>query len=214
MEWRAKGECFTDISSFSSREDDIQSFGVPASKRIQEDRQKTERFCRNLSCNRLAVEAIHERLFFGEKTINSSIGVNHCPDDKARAKPFAFQDRARSSKLIDVAYAAGINSSCARHCSKWMEVCDYIRSNEDRLSGFRILPVHPYAATIRGNAATEHGILNALSKALPYGSFGSGRQRAAFTLQARFLNGIPGLIDAEMKGSHGCKTPLSSSRMW
>lgn len=146
-----------------------------------------------------------ERVIFGD---NQFFGVNHMSEDKARAQALRFQDTREIIKVIDIAYAAGIRAfMCTTH-DRIEEVCDHIRANADRYPDFVFYPCMPYAHKY-ANAATEHGILNALSRALPDdGAFGAA-VKGGLSLARRDFDGIAKLlIDAEMKMFHGCKTPI------
>jgi hypothetical protein len=146
-----------------------------------------------------------ERVIFGD---NQFFGVNHMSEDKARQQALRFQDTGEIIRVLDIAYAAGIKAfMCTTH-DRIEEVCNHVRVNADRYPDFVFYPCMPYAHKY-ANAATEHGILAALSMALPQNGAIGAVLKGGMSLARRDFDGIARLlIDAEMKMFHGCKTPI------
>lgn len=146
-----------------------------------------------------------ERVLFGD---NQFFGVNHMSEEKARAQAMRFQDIGEIIKVLDIAYDEGIRAfMCTTH-DRISEVCDHVRAHPDRYKDFVFYPCMPYAHKY-ANAATEHGIFNAIAKMLPSeGAFGA-MLKGGLSVAKRDITGIAELlIDAEMKMFHDCKTPV------
>jgi len=146
-----------------------------------------------------------DRVLFGD---NQFFGVNHMSEDKARAQAMKFQDLRAIIDVLDAAYTEGIRTfMCTTH-DRVAEVCDYFRSNSAKYPDYRFYPCMPYAHKY-ANAATEHGIVEALRRFLPQDGALSGMLKAGKALAAKDIEGILQLlVDAEMKMFHGLSTPV------
>lgn len=146
-----------------------------------------------------------DRVIFGD---NQFFGVNHMSEEKARAQAMRFQDTAEIIKVLDIAYEAGIRSfMCTTH-ERIGEICDHVRTNPAKYCDFNFYPCMPYAHKY-ANAATEHGIVDALRQFLPQNNALGALLSGGISLATKDIDGIARLlIDAEMKMFHGCNTPV------
>src|SRR3984885_12907816 len=104
-----------------------------------------------------------DRVLFG---YNQFFGVNHMPEDKARAQSMKFQDTQAIIDVLDAAYSEGIRTfMCTTH-DRMTEVCDYFRANTVKYPDYQFYPCMPYAHKY-ANAVTEHGMIEALRMFLP-----------------------------------------------
>ena len=146
-----------------------------------------------------------DRVLFGD---NQFFGVNHMSEDKARAQQMRFQDLPAVIEVLDTAYNEGIRTfMCTTH-DRVAEICDYFRANKDRYPDYRFYPCMPYAHKY-ANAATEHGMFDALRKFLPQDGAISAMLKGGVALASKDVDTIMRLlIDAEMKMFHGLDTPV------
>jgi len=146
-----------------------------------------------------------DRILFGD---NQFFGVNHMSEEKARSQAMRFQDLGSIVRVLDVAHELGIRTfMCTTH-DRVGEICDHFRAHEGRYRDYLFYPCMPYAHKY-ANAATEHGMIEALRMFLP----DSGRIGAMFkgavgvaNLDARPIMEL--LVDAEMKMFRGLRTPV------
>src|SRR5579872_6463803 len=106
-----------------------------------------------------------DRVLFGD---NQFFGVNHMSEERARAQAMRFQDTAAIINVLDDAYTAGIRTfMCTTH-ERMGEICDHFRTNLTKYPDYQFYPCMPYAHKY-ANAATEHGMIDALRRFLPEG---------------------------------------------
>jgi hypothetical protein len=145
-----------------------------------------------------------DNLLFGD---NQFFGVNHMSEEKARAQSIRFQNIDAVYDVLDSAYDEGIRTfMCTTH-DRVAEVCDHTRANRERYRDFVFYPCMPYAHKY-ANAATEDGILSAITRFMPGGIINAAI-RGGTSLATKDIDGIVTLlIDSEMKMFHGLKTPV------
>lgn len=145
------------------------------------------------------------RVLFGD---NQFFGVNHMSEDKARAQAMKFQDLQAVIDVLDAAYAEGINTfMCTTH-DRVAEICDHVRANPAKYPDYQFYPCMPYAHKY-ANAATEHGMIEALRRFLPQDNAFSAMFKGGMALASKDIEGVGQLlIDAEMKMFQGLKTPV------
>ena len=145
------------------------------------------------------------RILFGD---NQFFGINHMSEEKARAQAMRFQDIGEIIRTIDYAYDAGIRAfMCTTH-ERVGEVCDHVRANPDRYTGFEFYPCMPYAHKY-ANAVTEYGMTGALAKLLPGESKIGTLLKGGLSMARMDMESLAGmLIDAEMRMFHGLSTPV------
>jgi hypothetical protein len=146
-----------------------------------------------------------DRILFGD---NQFFGVNHMSEDKARAQAMRFQSDQSIIEVLDIAYDTGIHVfMCTTH-NRIAAICDHVRSNKERYKDFQFYPCMPYAHKY-ANAATEHGIVDALKRFLPENGAMGALLTAGRSLAFKDMEGIAQLlIDAEMKMFAGLRTPV------
>lgn len=146
-----------------------------------------------------------DRVLFGD---NQFFGVNHMSEDKARAQAMRFQDLQAILDVLDAAYNEGIRTfMCTTH-DRVAEICDYFRANRIKYPDYQFYPCMPYAYKY-ANAATEHGMLDALRLFLPEHGAVSALLKAGFSAAREDMDGLGQmLIDAEMKMFHDLSTPV------
>jgi hypothetical protein len=146
-----------------------------------------------------------DRVLFGD---NQFFGVNHMSEDKARAQAMKFQDLDAVIAVLDAAYAEGIRTfMCTTH-DRVAEICDHFRAHPQKYADYRFYPCMPYAHKY-ANAATEHGIVEALRRFLPQDGALSGMLKAGKSLASKDVEGVLQLlVDAEMKMFQGLQTPV------
>lgn len=145
------------------------------------------------------------RVLFGD---NQFFGVNHMSEDKARAQAMKFQSLDAVIEVLDVAHAEGIKTfMCTTH-DRVAEICDHVRAHPERYPGYQFYPCMPYAHKY-ANAATEHGMIEALRLFLPQDNAFGAMFRGGMALASKDIEGIGQLlIDAEMKMFAGLSTPV------
>jgi len=145
------------------------------------------------------------RVLFGD---NQFFGVNHMSEEKARAQQMRFQNLEAIIEVLDHAHAAGINTfMCTTH-DRVEQICDHFRANPERYADYQFYPCMPYAHKYN-NAATEHGMIEAIRMFLPQDGFVAALLKSGTALASKDVATIMGLlIDAEMKMFHGLKTPV------
>ena len=146
-----------------------------------------------------------DRILFGD---NQFFGVNHMSEEKARAQAMRFQDLNAITDVLDAAYQEGIRTfMCTTH-DRIADVCDYFRANQSRYPDYRYYPCMPYAHKY-ANAATDHGVIEALRMFLPQdGAVGAMLKGGAALARKDVESIIQLLVDAEMKMFHGLNTPV------
>ena len=129
-------------------------------------------------------------------------------EERARAQAMKFQNLASIMNVIDAAYDDGIKVfMCTTH-ERIAEICDYVRANRERYKDLQFYPCMPYAHKY-ANAATEHGVLEALRLFLPSDGQLSAMFRGGMSLARKDVEGMARLlIDAEMKMFHDLPTPV------
>jgi hypothetical protein len=145
-----------------------------------------------------------ERILFGD---NQFFAVNHISDEKSRAQAIRFKDDAAIIRTLDHAQEVGINTfMCTTH-DRIGNICDIIRSNQERYKDFKIYPCMPYAHKY-ANAVTELGIVGAMKEYVPGNFFGSMFKGGMAFLSKDYLSMMELLIDSEMKMFKGINTPV------
>jgi len=146
-----------------------------------------------------------DRLLFGD---NQFFGVNHMSEEKARAQALRFQDIGAVMDVLDSAYEEGVKTfMCTTH-DRISLVCDRVRAEPDRYSGFTFLPGMPYAHKY-ANAVTESGMVGAVKRFLPDEGLMDAALRGGRSLATKDVEGMSTLlIDAEMKMFAGLRTPV------
>lgn len=145
-----------------------------------------------------------DRILFGD---NQFFGVNHMSEEKARVQSMRFRDNDSIIEVLNIVYDMGIRTfMCTTH-DRIAEVCDHIRANKNRYSGFKFYPGMPYAHKY-ANAVTEYGMMGALKRFIP-GSFLGTVLRGGKALATRdFLGVMKLMIDSEMKMFKGLNTEV------
>lgn len=146
-----------------------------------------------------------DRVLFGD---NQFFGVNHMSEDKARAQAMRFQDVGAITDVLDAAYQEGIRTfMCTTH-DRIAEVCDFFRANQSRYPDYRFYPCMPYAHKY-ANAATDHGVIEALRMFLPQdGAVAAMLKGGVAVARKDVASIIQLLVDAEMKMFQGLATPV------
>lgn len=146
-----------------------------------------------------------DRVLFGD---NQFFGVNHMSEDKARSQAMRFQDLQAIIDVLDAAYQEGIRTfMCTTH-DRVAEICDHFRANRQRYPDYVFYPCMPYAHKY-ANAATEHGMVDALRMFLPQDGAMSAALRGGVALARKDIETILQLlVDAEMKMFEGLQTPV------
>jgi len=146
-----------------------------------------------------------ERVLLGD---NQFFGVNHMSEDKARAQFIRFRDDSSIIEVLDSAYEAGVRVfMCTTH-ERVAAICNHVRSNPDRYTGFQFYPCMPYAHKY-ADAVTEHGMIGALKRFLPEQGALSALFKGGMSIATKDMEGIAQLlIDAEMKMFAGLSTPV------
>lgn len=145
-----------------------------------------------------------ERILFGD---NQFFAVNHISDEKSRAQSIKFKEDSAIIRTLDYARDAGINTfMCTTH-DRISNICDIIRANPEKYSGFKIYPCMPYAHKY-ANAVTELGIMGTLKEYVPGNFIGSLFKGGVAFLAKDYLSIMELMIDAEMKMFKGIDTPV------
>lgn len=146
-----------------------------------------------------------DRLLFGD---NQFFGINHMSEEKARAQAMRFQELDAIMEVLEAARAEGIRTfMCTTH-DRVGQICDRVRAEPARHSGFRFYPCMPYAHKY-ANAVTDHGMIGAVTHFMPEDGFLRTALRGGSALATRDVEGIAKiLIDAEMKMFRGLETPV------
>jgi len=146
-----------------------------------------------------------DRVLFGD---NQFFGVNHMSEEKARAQSMRFQDLQAVLDVLDAAYQEGIRTfMCTTH-DRVAEICDYFRANASKYPDYQFYPCMPYAHKY-ANAATEHGMIEALRMFLPQdGAIGAMLKGGVALANKDIETILQLLVDAEMKMFQGLRTPV------
>lgn len=146
-----------------------------------------------------------DKALFGD---NQFFGVNHMSEEKARAQAMRFQDIDSVISVLDIAYQEGLRTfMCTTH-DRISQVCDHVRANPEKYPDYQFYPCMPYAHKY-ANAATEHGMLEALKKFLPQDSAVGAMFKGGLAVANKDVETILQLlVDAEMKMFQGLSTPV------
>lgn len=145
-----------------------------------------------------------DRILFGD---NQFFAVNHISDEKSRAQSIRFKSDEVIIRTLDHAIDAGINTfMCTTH-DRIANICEFIRTNPERYSDFKIFPCMPYAHKY-ANAVTELGIMGTLKQYVPGNMFGSLLKGGMAYLSKDYLSIMELMVDAEMKMFKGIHTPV------
>jgi hypothetical protein len=128
-------------------------------------------------------------------------------DEKSRAQAIKFKEDKTILRTIDIAREEGVNTfMCTTH-DRISNVCDLIRLEPAKYSGFNIYPCMPYAHKY-ANAVTELGIVGTLKEYVPGNFFGSLFKGGLAFVSKDYMSMMELLIDAEMKMFKGINTPV------
>jgi len=145
-----------------------------------------------------------ERILFGD---NQFFAVNHISDEKAMAQSIKFKDDSAIINTLDTARNAGIQTfMCTTH-ERIGNICDIIREQPEKYSGYKMYPCMPYAHKY-ANAVTELGVAGTLKKFVPGNFIGSMFKGGVAFLSKDYLSIMELLIDSEMKMFKGIDTPV------
>jgi len=145
-----------------------------------------------------------ERILFGD---NQFFAVNHISDEKAMAQSIKFKDDSAIINTLDSARNAGIQTfMCTTH-DRIGNICDIIREQPEKYTGYKMYPCMPYAHKY-ANAVTELGVTGTLKKFVPGNFIGSMFKGGVAFLSKDYLSIMELLIDSEMKMFKGIDTPV------
>ena len=145
-----------------------------------------------------------ERILFGD---NQFFAVNHISDEKAMAQSIKFKDDSAIINTLDTARNAGIQTfMCTTH-DRIGNICDIIREQPEKYTGYKMYPCMPYAHKY-ANAVTELGVTGTLKKFVPGNFIGSMFKGGVAFLSKDYLSIMELLIDSEMKMFKGIDTPV------
>jgi hypothetical protein len=146
-----------------------------------------------------------DKILFGD---NQFFGVNHMSEEKARQQAIRFQDLSEVMRVLEAARDLGAGGfMCTTH-ERIAEICDCMRAEPDKWSGFNMYPGMPYAHKY-ANAVTELGYFDALRKFLPKDGLVDALLRGSKAIATQDMAVVIGLlVDAEMKMFDGLKTPI------
>jgi hypothetical protein len=145
-----------------------------------------------------------DKVLFGD---NQFFAVSHMSDEKSREQAIRFKDDASIIRVLDQAREVGINTfMCTTH-DRISNLCDHIRKNPEKYSGFKIYPCMPYAHKY-ANAVTEYGYIGTIKKFVPGNLFGSFAKGGLAYIRKDFISLMELLVDAEMKMFKGIDTPV------
>jgi len=145
-----------------------------------------------------------DKILFGD---NQFFAVNHLSDEKSRQQAIRFKEDSAIIRVLDDARDAGINTfMCTTH-DRISNICDHIRSNQDRYKGFNIFPCMPYAHKY-ANAVTELGIIGTIKQYVPGNIFTTFAKGGVAYLSKDFIKLMEIFIDAELKMFRGINTPV------
>lgn len=145
-----------------------------------------------------------DRIIFGD---NQFFGVNHISDEKARSQSIKFKEDSAIIETLDYAREEGINTfMCTTH-ERIGNICNYIRSNQQKYKSFEMYPCMPYAHKY-ANAVTELGIVGTLKEYVPGNFVSSLFKGGRAYLSKDYLSIMELLIDVEMKNFKGISTPV------
>lgn len=138
---------------------------------------------------------------------NQFFAVNHLSDEKSREQAIRFKDDMAIIRVLDQARETGINTfMCTTH-DRIANICDHIRANSEKYTGFKIYPCLPYAHKY-ANAVTELGIVGTIKQYVPGNIFSTFAKGGFAYISKDFLKLMEIFIDAEMKMFKGINTPV------
>lgn len=138
---------------------------------------------------------------------NQFFAVNHLSDEKSREQAIRFKDDSSIIRVLDQAREVGINTfMCTTH-DRIANICDYMRSNQDKYRDFNIFPCMPYAHKY-ANAVTDLGIIGTIKQYVPGNLFSTFTKGGVAFIRKDFIGLMELLIDAEMKMFKGINTPV------
>jgi hypothetical protein len=145
-----------------------------------------------------------DKVLFGD---NQFFAVNHLSDEKSRAQAIQFKEDAAIIRVLDQAREIGINTfMCTTH-DRIGNICEHMRNNSEKYSGFKIYPCLPYAHKY-ANAVTELGIVGTIKQYVPGNIFGTFAKGGLAYMNKDFIKLMEIFIDAEMKMFKGIETPV------
>ena len=145
-----------------------------------------------------------DKVLFGD---NQFFAVNHMSDEKSREQAIRFKDDAAIIRVLDQARETGINTfMCTTH-DRIANICEYIRTNPEKYSDFKIFPCMPYAHKY-ANAVTDLGIIGTIKQYVPGNVFSTFTKGGVAYLRKDFIGLMELLIDSELKIFKGINTPV------
>ena len=145
-----------------------------------------------------------ERILFGD---NQFFAVNHISDEKSRAQAIKFKNDEAILKTLDDARSVGINTfMCTTH-DRIISICNAIKSNPEKYTGFKIFPCMPYAHKY-ANAVTELGIAGTIKQYVPGNLIGTLFKGGMAYMAKDYIALMELFVDAEMKMFKGIDTPV------
>jgi len=145
-----------------------------------------------------------DKVLFGD---NQFFAVNHMSDEKSREQAIRFKDDAAIICVLDQARETGINTfMCTTH-DRIANICEYIRTNPEKYSDFKIFPCMPYAHKY-ANAVTDLGIIGTIKQYVPGNVFSTFTKGGVAYLRKDFIGLMELLIDSELKIFKGINTPV------
>jgi hypothetical protein len=138
---------------------------------------------------------------------NQFFAVNHLSDEKSREQAIRFKDDSTIIRVLDQARETGINTfMCTTH-DRIANICDHMRANPQKYSGFNVFPCMPYAHKY-ANAVTELGIVGTIRQYVPGNIFGTFAKGGLAYMNKDFIKLMEIFIDAELKMFKGINTPV------
>jgi hypothetical protein len=138
---------------------------------------------------------------------NQFFAINHLSDEKSREQAIRFKEDSTIIRVLDQAREAGINTfMCTTH-DRVANICEHIRTNSEKYTGFKIYPCLPYAHKY-ANAVTELGILGTIKQYVPGNIFGTFAKGGLAYMNKDFIKLMEIFVDAELKMFRGINTPV------
>ncbi len=138
---------------------------------------------------------------------NQFFAINHLSDEKSREQAIRFKEDSTIIRVLDQAREVGINTfMCTTH-DRVANICEHIRTNSEKYTGFKIYPCLPYAHKY-ANAVTELGILGTIKQYVPGNIFGTFAKGGLAYMNKDFIKLMEIFVDAELKMFRGVNTPV------
>jgi hypothetical protein len=131
---------------------------------------------------------------------NQFFAINHLSDEKSREQAIRFKEDSTIIRVLDQAREAGINTfMCTTH-DRVANICEHIRTNSEKYTGFKIYPCLPYAHKY-ANAGT-------IKQYVPGNIFGTFAKGGLAYMNKDFIKLMEIFVDAELKMFRGINTPV------